>query len=98
MLTRCSKCGDFADRLGQCQSCRERDVMASTPSVAIPEGLFAEGLFAEVWVEAGPGKPDIQPMTLEQAETVGLILTSKSGYDTLVYLRSSKVRLVLKQK
>jgi hypothetical protein len=93
-MTHCPRCGYRLDS-GRCIPCDQKDTMASCPAVLIDSTSFKVD---EVRLTQTPGRVFHQPISLERAIELDLILAVQEGYDTALYLRSSRVRVVVKRK
>jgi hypothetical protein len=80
---------------GRCIPCEQKDIMASCPAILVDRDSFE---VSEVRFTTDPDRPYPQPVSLKRAEQLGFVLSVQEGYDLALYLRSSRVRLVLKAR
>ena len=92
---KCRICGTRMES-GRCEWCFTKDVKASCPAVSIPEGVEVESVhIAPLELE---GRPYPQPLTLAQAIERGFLLEVREGWGRVFYLRSARVKLILKKE
>ena len=91
----CRRCGQPILN-GRCNYCWTKDIKASAPSVSLPDGVeVAEVHLTPLDIE---GKPYPQPVTLTKAIEMGLVLPLNEGWGTVLYILSTRVKLILKEK
>lgn len=94
MIERCRSCGSFmAD--GSCPDCTRKDLhqaRLSCPSVALPDDVEV----SNVMVMGSTINPNIRMLSLVEAVAAQLITLDREGGRQIVYLRSSRVKLILK--
>jgi hypothetical protein len=94
MTTHCNVCGSLlADN--RCGPCHEKSLKLGAPAAFVDRDSFDA---VEIRLDPVPGKPYPQPLSLEAAEAMGLVLTATEGHTTAFYLLSARVRLILKAR
>ncbi len=96
MIERCRQCGGFITE-DHCPDCRRkeiRSVQTGCPCVLLPDGLMV----TEVRLSSTPVNPAQPTMTLDDAEKAGFVLRVREGRDDAVYIKSSRVRLIIRRE